>query len=135
MKHNTDTLYSSIVGGGTVVTSYLLGGFDQLILAYFVLMASDYLTGILSGFYTKSISSKTAAKGLLKKGAMIVLVIVANQLDIVTGSGDVARNGMIMFLIGLEGISIFENLGKMGVKVPTFLSQAFSQLKDKGDGK
>jgi phage-related holin len=56
---------------------------------------------------------------------------VANQLDIITGSGDVARNAIITFLIGVEGISIFENLGRLGIKVPVQLSQAFSQLKDK----
>jgi toxin secretion/phage lysis holin len=131
MKHDTDTLWTSFIGGGTATTAYLLGGFDHLLNAFIILMVCDYLTGILAGFYDKQVSSKTAFKGLMKKGAMFILVIVANQLDIITGSGDVARNAIITFLIGVEGISIFENLGRLGIKVPKQLSQAFSQLKDK----
>jgi toxin secretion/phage lysis holin len=133
MKHDTDTLWTGLIGGVTTTVSYLVGGIDHLITAYIILMACDYATGLASGFYTGKISSKVAFRGLMKKGAMITLVIVANQLDIITGSGDVARNAIIAFLIGLEGISIFENLGRMGIKVPVFLSNAFTQLKDKGD--
>lgn len=131
----TDSLWTGITGGITVYVSYLLGGIDNLLTAFVILMACDYLTGISAGFYDKQVSSKSAFKGLMKKGAMFVLVIVANQLDIITGSGDVARNAVITFLIGVEGISIVENLGRMGIKVPSVISNAFTQLKDKDGDK
>lgn len=132
---STDSLWTGITGGITVYVSYLLGGIDNLLTAFIILMACDYLTGITAGFYDKKVSSKSAFKGLMKKGAMFVLVIVANQLDIITGSGDVARNAVITFLIGVEGISIIENLGRMGIKVPSVISNAFTQLKDKDSDK
>jgi toxin secretion/phage lysis holin len=135
MKHNTDTLWASIIGGATSTIAFLLGGIDNLLIAFVILMASDYATGIAAGYYNKEVSSKSAFRGLVKKGVMFILIIVSNQVDIVTGSGDFARNAAILFLIGMEGISIVENMGKIGIKVPAFLSNAFSQLKDKGENK
>ena len=41
---------------------------------------------------------------------------------------------MIFFLIGTEGISITENLHRLGVPVPKFISDRFEQLQnEKGD--
>lgn len=131
MKHSTDTLWTGIIGTSTSTLAYLLGGLDNLLIAFVILMACDYVTGIAAGFYDNKVSSKTAFKGLIKKTVMFILVIVSNQVDIVTGGGNFARNAIIMFLIGMEGISILENLGRMGIKVPKFLSDAFSQLHDR----
>jgi len=78
---------------------------------------------------------KKAFKGLIKKFAMILMVIAAVQLDLATESGNFMRNAMILFLIGIEGISMIENLGKLGIKVPKFLANAFSQLQMENDGK
>lgn len=133
MKQHTDTLWAGFIGTSTSTIAYLLGGIDNLLIAFVILMACDYLTGIAAGYYDKKISSKSAFRGLVKKGVMFILVIVANQVDIVTGSGDFARNAVIMFLIGMEGISIIENMGRLDIKIPAFLSRTFEQLKEKGD--
>lgn len=139
MKHNTDTLWNTVTGGAFMSAAYLFGGVDQLVIALIIIMSTDYVTGlIVAYFYKKNVESKKAFKGLMKKTAMLFAVIVANQLDIVAGSGGhFMRNTMILFLIGMEGISFIENLGHMGVKVPIQISNAFSQLKDvnKGEGK
>lgn len=42
---------------------------------------------------------------------------------------------MIFFLIGIEGISMIENLGKLGMRVPKFLTSAFKQLQIDNDEK
>ncbi|MCM3705309.1 phage holin family protein [Cytobacillus firmus] len=134
MKHNTDTLWVAITGGGISSIAYLLGGIDKLLIAFVILMSLDYLTGITAALYTNKVSSKNAFKGLMKKGAMFTLVIVATQLDIVLGNeGQFIRYAMLMFLIGTEGISLIENLGRLDVKLPKFLSEKFIQLKDDHD--
>lgn len=137
MKQNTDTLYTVITGGTMASVAFLFGGIDQLLTALAVFMAVDYLTGIISGFQEKTVSSKRALKGLGKKGAMLSLVIISNQLDIITGNeSHFMRNSMIFFLIATEGISIVENLGKLGINVPQFLSDRFEQMKNtKGEDK
>lgn len=65
---------------------------------------------------------------------MLSLIIVANQVDIILGNdGQFARYAMIMFLIGMEGISFIENLGRLGVAVPKFLVDRFEQMKDEDE--
>jgi toxin secretion/phage lysis holin len=131
MKHNTDTLWVAITGGGISSIAYLLGGIDNLLIAFVILMSLDYLTGVSAAFYTKQVSSKSAFHGLMKKGAMFSLVIVATQVDIILGNeGQFVRYAILMFLIGTEGVSLIENLGRLDIKVPQFLSTRFSQLKD-----
>lgn len=125
----TNTLYTSLTGGAIASIAFLLGGIDKLVIALVLFMFVDFLTGLAAGWGQKKTSSKRAFKGLMKKGAMLSLVIIANQLDIITGS-DVGfvRNALIFFLIGTEGISILENMNKLGVKFPTFLSDRFEQM-------
>ncbi len=131
MKQNTDTFYTAVTGGTIAGVAYLFGGVDHLVIALAIFMACDYVTGIIAGFQTKSVNSKRALKGLGKKGAMLSLVIIANQLDIIAGSGNgFMRNSMIFFLIATEGISLVENLGKIGVDVPDFLKSRFEQIKN-----
>jgi toxin secretion/phage lysis holin len=135
MKH-TDTLWTAITGGASITLAYLLGGLDNLVAAFAIFMVCDYITGLLAGAKDRKVSSKRAFKGLGKKVGMITFVIVANQLDIITGNTDgFLRDAMLMFLIATEGISIIENLGKLGLKVPGFLMKALEQLSDKGEGK
>lgn len=135
MKHNTDTLWNTVTGGAFMSAAYLFGGVDHLVIALIIIMSADYLTGLcVAYFFKKNVESKRAFQGLMKKTAMLLAVIVANQLDLVSGSGGhFMRNAMILFLIGMEGISFIENLGHMGVKVPAYISQAFAQLKDAND--
>ncbi|WP_077735622.1 phage holin family protein [Bacillus sonorensis] len=134
MKQSTDTLYTSLAGGGTGILAYLFGGLDHLLTAFIIIMVLDYLTGVAAAWQDKSVSSETAFGGLLKKGAMLSLIIVATQVDIILGNdGQFARYAMIMFLIGMEGISFIENLGRLGVKVPQFLVDRFEQIKDQDD--
>ncbi|KQL21982.1 holin [Cytobacillus solani] len=126
-----------MTGGTFASAAFLLGGIDKLLIALAVIMLTDYLTGILASLGEKTTSSKKAFRGLVKKGAMISLVIVANQLDVISGSdSNFLRNAMIFFLIGTEGISITENMHRLGIPVPSFISDRFEQLKsEKGDSK
>lgn len=131
----TDTLYTSLIGGTMAWIGYLVGGIDHLIKALAIFMAIDFSLGIMVGFLFKNVESKKAFKGLIKKTAMILMVVAAVQLDLATESGNFMRNAMILFLIGMEGISMIENLGKLGIRVPKFLANAFTQLQMDNDDK
>jgi len=134
MKHNTDTLWTGFIGGTYTSVAYLVGGIDNLVIALAIFMACDYITGVISGLQGAGVSSKRAFKGLGKKAAMLIMVIIANQLDVVTGNDThFMRNAMIMFLIGTEGISLTENLGRLGIIAPRFLSNTFEQFKERND--
>ena len=64
------------------------------------------------------LDSGAGFRGLCKKGAELVLVLLAVRLDALTGSGQYARMAVLIFFIGNEGLSILENLGLMGVLTP-----------------
>lgn len=131
----TDTLYTSIIGGSMAWIGYLVGGIDHLIKALVIFMVIDYTLGFMVSLVFKKTESKKMFKGLIKKTAMCLMVIAAVQLDTATESGNFMRNAMILFLIGMEGISMIENLGKLGIRVPKFLANAFTQLQMDNDDK
>lgn len=131
----TDTFYTFVVGGGAASVAYLLGGIDHLLIALAVIMAVDFVSGLFAGTKETGASSRRAFRGLVKKGAMVALVVVAHQLDIVAGTADAQflRNAMILFLIAVEGISIIENMERLGVPIPPFLRRHFEQMKKEGE--
>ncbi|AYP68840.1 toxin secretion/lysis holin [Bacillus phage vB_BpsM-61] len=128
---STDTLFTAITGGIIASSTYLIGGLDNLTTALGIFMITDYITGLMASMHQKEkVSYDRAVKGLTKKGGMISLVIVANQLDIITGnSTGFLRDALIMIIIGSEGISIVDNAKKSGNTAPDFLVDILNKFK------
>lgn len=118
----------------------LLGGWDAALQTLVVCMAVDYITGMLvAGVFHHSaktasgnLDSRAGFKGLCKKGAILLAVLVAARLDVLLG-GSYARTAVVLFFVGNEGLSILENLGLMGVPYPAFLKNALAALKKKNE--
>lgn len=109
---------------------YLVGGIDHLFIACTIFIVLDYITGVVSAWYCKKLDSRLGWWGLARKSLTIVFVIVAHQLDLVAGNNtNFMRNAMLMFIIGTEGISIFENMGRMGLPVPKFILSSLIKLR------
>jgi toxin secretion/phage lysis holin len=126
----TDSLYNSIAGGFFATIAYLVGGFDNLMITFSMFVALDFFTGALAGFYSSKLSSDRAFRGLAKKAGMMCFAIVATQLDYTFGAGDgFLRGAVLMILIGTEGISIMENLARLGIKIPRILYERLEQLQ------
>jgi len=121
------------------VFSYAFGGWDAAIQALLVLMAVDYISGlVLAGVFKKSpksecggLCSSIIRKGLVKKCMMLLMVAVGFQVDAVVGT-NIVRYGVIFAFIVNELISLTENAGLMGVPIPSALKQAIDILKSKG---
>ncbi len=124
--------------GGWIAS--MLGGWDSALATLLIFMAVDYVTGlIVAGVFHRSQKSESGAlesragwKGLCRKGATLLVVLVAYRLDIVIGS-DYIRNAVIIAFIANETISIIENAGLMGVPIPAIITKAIEVLKEKGD--
>lgn len=122
---------------GAMFTS-LFGGWNEAIAALLIFMAVDYITGlIVAGFFKNSdktnsggLSSAVGIKGLFRKGGMLLVVLVAYQLDRVIGSTFVRDTAVIAFIAN-ETISIIENAGLMGVPIPRVIKKAIDVLKEK----
>lgn len=119
---------------------YLVGDITMPFIILLVFMCTDYITGlILSGVFKKSkktesggLSSEIGFKGLIKKVCIIICVIVANLLDYVLNTNYI-RNVVIISFMTNEVISIIENLGLIGVKIPKAITNAIDILKGKED--
>lgn len=132
------TLYCAVGAVGSAI-AYLLGGWETAIQTLVVFMLIDYLTGIMLALLNKSkktegggLSSEVGLKGIFKKFGMLIVVIIANRLDVLAGT-DIIRNGCIVILVANEGLSIIENLGTMGVPVPKILIRFIEALKQRDD--
>lgn len=127
--------------GGLVVGMF--GGWTPGSRVLVILMAVDYFTGLgcaLTGHSAKTESghfwSKVAFLGLLKKGVIMLVILVAAQLDQVMGGGEgvtLFRSAAEFFYIASEGLSVVENAGLLGVPVPKGIRQALEVLRDKND--
>lgn len=139
--HYVQMTVSGAIGvvGGVIVKA--LGGWSQDLQMLIYCMAIDFLLGLLIAAIwkrsTKSINgaldSVSAWKGLCRKGASLLVVLVASQLDRTLGL-DYIRTAAIIAFIANELISITENLGIMGVPLPPVITRAIDVLTAKSEG-
>ena len=111
---------------------YFIGGVDGLMTALIILMALDYVTGIMCAIVDKQLSSAIGFKGIFKKVLIVMLVGVAHIVDLhVVGTGEALRSAVICFYLSNEGVSVLENAGHLGLPIPEKLKAILAQLHDK----
>lgn len=121
--------FVAAIGGGFI---YLFGAWDIAFQVLVTLIVIDYATGVMVACLDRRLSSQLGIKGIFKKIAILTTVVVAVLIDKVMGT-DVLRLATIFCLCGNEGISLLENLTKLGAPIPQKLVDALIQLRGKGD--
>ena len=99
---------------------------DIQALAY--LMLIDTLTGVLGAFKGRSANSNTLGKGLRKKLAVAAIIAVC-FVGQAAGLPAIVADVAVLGFIGQEVLSIIENVGILGVKLPGGLAARLSQLQ------
>lgn len=113
---------------------YFVGGWDGMLIALVVLMALDYITGVMCAIANHKLSSAVGFKGICRKVFMLMLVGVANIVDVhVVGSGNALRAAVICFYLSNEGVSILENAAHIGLPVPEKLKIVLEQLHGRNE--
>jgi len=122
-------IYNSIIA--TLLTSfiYLVGGIDVAMSCLLISIAIDYISGLIKGIITKQLSSKTGFKGILKKVACLLVVMLAVLVDRVTGETGAIRTLVIYYFVANEGLSIIENLSQAGVPIPQSIKKTLRVMK------
>ena len=137
------TIYYTALGGASAVGAVIansLGGWDTGLQTLVIIMAVDYVTGVLCALVWKkstkstdgAFESNASFRGLIRKMVILLCVLVACRVDVYTGT-DMARDAVILFFIANDGLSIVENLGIMGVPIPPAIQNAFAALKGKAE--
>lgn len=111
---------------------WLFGAWDITLQVLVALIVADYITGLMVGYSTRNLNSKIGVKGIFKKVGILICVIVAVMADKVVGTDNTLRFAIILCFCGNEGISILENVSKLGVPIPQKLLDALLQLKGNG---
>ena len=132
-----DILWTKIQVAFTAIGGWIgwfLGGADGMLMALLVLMALDYISGVMCAIEDKKLSSAIGFKGIAKKVLILMLVGVANILDVnVVGGGAILRGAVICFYLSNEGLSLLENAAYLGLPVPDNLKSFLAQLHDRSE--
>lgn len=126
---------STAIGFAAGVISWLVGGFDTPVLALVICMSVDYITGLLVAgvFHTSpkteggGLSSRVGWKGLARKFATLLIVVIANLADVLLGQCCI-RDAAVVGFCANECISILENAGCMGIRIPKVVREALEHL-------
>lgn len=118
-----------VVVSGTFLT-WLFGSWDLTLQILIAFMVSDYIMGLMCGTKEKNLSSEIGFNGLKKKFTILIILMLAVMLDRLLGQEWVFRTLVIWFYIGMEGLSILENVARLGVPFPAALKDTLAQLKD-----
>ena len=118
--------------GGWV--GYFVGGMDGMLIALIVLMSLDYISGVMCAIVDRKLSSAIGFRGICKKVLILMLVGVANIVDLhVVGTGSALRGAVICFYMSNEALSLFENAAHIGLPIPDKLHEALAQLHGRKD--
>ena len=113
---------------------YFLGGVDGLMIALVIFMVLDYITGLMCAVIDKKLSSAVGFNGICKKVLILMLVGVANVVDIhIVGTGSALRSAVICFYLPNEGLSLLENAAHIGLPIPDKMKDVLAQLHGRED--
>lgn len=124
-------MVATLIGGWL---GYFLGGLDGLLIALIIFMVLDYITGLMCAVIDKKLSSAVGFRGICKKVLILMLVGLANVIDMhVVGTGSALRGAVIAFYLSNEGLSLLENATHIGLPVPEKMKEVLAQLHGRGD--
>jgi len=111
----------------------LIGGMDNTIYALLVLMALDFILGLLQAYRSGKFSSGRLKEWLYKFILYGIAIIVGNFTDIIVFHGAIEygfRNFIIVYLGVNEALSAIKHLTHYGVRFPKKLIEGLENFRD-----
>ncbi len=131
--------YDLLLRGIAAVMGFLRGistGGGRGAVLLLILMTADYITGLIAAARGRSrktpgghLSSAAGFSGLMKKAAMLGVLLLSHGLDwVVHEGGSMFFTAVLWMYISNEGLSLLENLALCGIPVPARLRQMLEKL-------
>jgi toxin secretion/phage lysis holin len=98
-----------------------------------VMMAFDYLTGIMKAWHNHDIQSSKLRDGLNRKFGEVIVIIISLFLQYSIGLPKEITTFVSIYIIVMELISIIENLGAIGVKVPKWIKDRLVSIAEENE--
>lgn len=92
------------------------------------LMGIDFLTGLLYAWSTSTFKSEKMRSGLTKKVGEIAILVIGELFSYGMRIPPVIMASISAYIIFMEFMSIMENLKKMGVPIPGFISKVLNTV-------
>lgn len=135
------TTIQAVITAALAALTYYFSILAVPIIVLMTVMVIDYITGMVSAWHNAELSSKKGVFGIIKKLCYLALVCVGMGVDWLIYSG-MTQVGITMnytvflgilvaiWLIINELISILENLNRIGVPLPKFITVIVKKLKN-----
>lgn len=124
-------IVKALIAASTWFITDLLGGWTPTMTTLLVLIALDYLSGIIRASGQGELSSSKGYLGIGKKMFILILVALAVELDILLGTGGTVKHAVVLFYCVNEIVSIIENAAGAGVLMPKILVNSLAMLNSK----
>lgn len=102
---------------------------DVYIYVLLTFITFDIITGTLKAFKNNTVYSKINKQGITNHITILLFCIFFSWAFNVFNIGEFSKV-LIMFYIVSYGLSIFENLGQMGLPLPQWLGNKFKLLQE-----
>lgn len=122
------------IGGGVafvgVLMQHLFGPFSETFETLLILMVIDYITGISAAYINPNmkLDSSKCGTGALKKVVILLLIAATYRIDLIGQT--MAKDVVMLFFIGREGLSILENAANCGLPIPQKLKDTLAQFTE-----
>lgn len=137
-------MWDKIIKGACAILGVIAGLYGEWTAALSILaimMGVDYITGVLVAITGRSpktdgggLSSKIGFIGIAKKGFIMLIVLVATQLDRAIGNtAMIFQTATVFYYIANEGLSILENAEAIGVPFPAFIRERLESMREAKD--
>jgi uncharacterized protein BH0965 len=141
IKMDKQTTIQALITAALAALTYYFSILAVPIIVLMTVMVIDYITGMVSAWHNAELSSKKGVFGIIKKLCYLALVCVGMGVDWLIYSGmtqvGITMNYTVFFgilvaiwLIINELISILENLNRIGVPLPKFITVIVKKLKN-----
>lgn len=98
-----------------------------------IFMGLDLITGLIKAWVLKNFDSKKMRSGLGKKVGELVFLIIGEILTYSISLPKYIETTISVYIVLMEIMSNFENLDKLGVKIPKHIKDVINNTVDEID--
>lgn len=115
---------------GSIINEIHFANMLWLLLIPVAMMAIDIVTGLINAWATNSFQSARMRTGLAKKCGEIIIILIGMMFTYGMGIPKYVLTGISIYIIFMELMSIMENLDKLGVPIPAFISKVLNNVDE-----
>jgi len=125
---------ATVTGTIGFLISFLVDGVGIAVTILLAVMTIDYITGLISAFVNKELSSRVGTTGFARKLYVLLLISAVYLVESLMFETGHVGDGIAIAYIAIEFISITENGVKMGAPMPPYIKNLLDIVKSKTGG-